>query len=171
MIKLKDKINLVTLTDQGLYDVTIKVQDFIIQDGFRLIAPIDNEEYNSVLVSIAAKEQEIINTSITAIATRERKMAERNALYLLRDSLMIKDEGVCTCSLRYFAANEDIEIPLPIQGVTESFSCFVSELDEFSSTYDDIFLNKKYQMKQRVVKFLADTGFAGLNSESDFIVL
>lgn len=171
MIKLKDKINLVTLTDQGLYDVTIKVQDFIIQDGFKLIAPIDNEEYNSVLVSIAAKEQEIINTSITAIATREQKMAERNALYLLRDSLMIKDEGVCTCSLRYFAANEDIEIPLPIQGVTESFSCFVSELDEFSSTYDNIFLNKKYQMKQRVVKFLADTGFAGLNSESDFIVI
>lgn len=171
MIKLKDKINLVTLTDQGLYDVTIKVQDFIIQDGFRLIAPIDNEEYNSVLVSIAAKEQEIINTSITAITTRERKMAERNALYLLRDNLMIKDEGVCTCSLRYFAASEDVEIPLPIQGVTESFSCAVSELDEFSSMYDNVFLNKKYQMKQRVVKFLADTGFAGLNSESDFIVL
>jgi hypothetical protein len=170
MIKLKDKINLVTLTDQGLYDVRIRIQDMSIQDGLRLLPRTGDVDYDNVVLDLEAKEAELAATSVTATSTRARLMRERDELMIARNELMIKDEGVCTCSLRYFAANDAGEILLPIQGVKESFSCFVSELEEFSSMYDNVFLNKKYQMKQRVVRFLADSMFAGLTKESDFII-
>jgi hypothetical protein len=170
MIQLIDKINIPTATDTGLYDVIIKIQDFTIQDGVRLLPPIDNAEYEAILLEIEAKELELAATSTTAIVTRERRMAERNALYTERDALMIRDEGVCTCSLRYFAANEEREINLPIQGITESFSCFVSELENFPSLYENVYMNKKHQMKQMVVRFLASSLFLGYTNESDFII-
>ena len=170
MIQLIDKINIPTATDTGLYDVIIRIQDFTIQDGLRLLPPIDNSEYDTILLEIEAKEIEISGTSTTDIVTRERKMEERTALYAERDALMIRDEGVCTCSLRYFATNEEREINLPIQGITESFSCFISELDEFPLLYDNVYLNKKHQMKQIVVRFLASSSFLGYTNESDFII-
>lgn len=170
MIRLKEKINLVTLTDQGLYDIRIRIQDFVIQEGFRYIDPIGDLDFNKAASDLVLKEAELAITPVSQVATRLRILGERDALVTLKTSLMTKDEGRCTCSLRYFAANEDAEIPLPIQGVTESFSCYVSELDEFPSMYDNVFLDKRFQMKQRVVKFLADTGFAGFNNESDFII-
>ncbi len=172
MIKLVNKVNVPTATSTGEFDIIIRISNFSIVDGLRLLEPpLGNENralYDQTLLDIIAKEEELSSTSVTAAATRERRMQERAALYSLRDSLMIKDEGTCVCSLRYFAKDGDTEIQLPVLGLTESFSCFVSELEEYSSQYSNVFLNKKHQMKQRIVKFLADTSFLGFGTESQY---
>jgi len=171
MIKLIEKVNVPTATSQGECNIVGRMNNFTIQDGVRYLEPTeDHENYESFLTvnaRIAAKDVQLAATSITSVVTMANLRQERNDLVLERHSLLIPDEGVCTCLLRYFASGEN-EFPLPVLGLTESFSCYVSELDEYSSKYENDFLNKKFQMKQRVVKFLADSTFLGFDKESDY---
>jgi hypothetical protein len=171
MIKLIQKVNVPTATSQGECSIVVRMNNFTIQDGVRYLEPTEGhtnyDAYLDVNARIAAKDEQLATTSITAVVTRAKLMDERNELVAERHLLLIPDEGMCTCVLRYFAIGEN-EFPLPVGGLTESYSCFVSELDEYPSKYENDFLNKKYQMKQRVVKFLADSTFLGFDKESDY---
>ena len=104
MIKLTSKVSVPTASSIADYDIIIRMKDFTIVDGVRLL-PNTTQEYLDAVASLDLKNEELASTPLTQVVTRQNLIAERQEILELIASLSIKDEGVCVCTLRYFASD------------------------------------------------------------------
>lgn len=173
MITISEKVSIPTIDDIRLFDVVMRLDNFHIADMVRFNDP-NTPETIALRNSISSVDAQLaalpVTTSQTNLNQRVQLNQQRDALRQQLQELLIPDYGMAIATLRYFAVDGTMEITLPINGLRDSFECFISDLESYSGEDSNYFMRAKKKMRSFIVSELANSSFMGFNLNSNYII-
>lgn len=171
MIKLTNKVSIPTIDNIGLFDIIMRIDNFRIVEMVRFIDP-NTPETQAINTQINALDSQLAAMQVTTSATnfnqRLQITQQRDALRATLQPLLIAEYGAAIADLRYYATDGVQEIQLPVVGLTESFECFVADLETYEGEDPQMLIRMKKKMRNFIITKLIESKFMGYESQSDY---
>lgn len=171
MIKLTQKVSIPTIDNIGLFDIIMRMDNFRIVEMVRFKDPNTpetqaiNSQINALDAQLAAMQ---VTTSASNFNQRLQITQQRDALRLNLQPLLIAEYGAAIADLRYYATDGVQEIQLPVVGLTETFACFIVDLENYDGEDAQILIRLKKKMRNFIIEQLIQSKFMGYESQSDY---